>query len=297
MLTPAGGYDLSGFATAKAHTAIGDMVLVDIPFADQFIPTTGFNGFLGNVIQIETPNTHITNGFPWGLTLTLPLNINNPASLAISVSSMSFDLYYENVYFGNATLNDVALEIGPNNQATALSNYVKPSNSAVESTFFSKYLQGQTNTLQLVGNSDNILLFQEAMQSIDFNLDFPGQPYALLPYSVLETVDTVSIAMFNPIDTEINVTALNNFNIYNQSNDGYITTMLNTTLSPPFTIEPHTLEVCPQQIGVELVASVASVLYGNSSLFTVGDLTFMVGEYGPVTCELTQNFTFIGISV
>lgn len=126
------------------------------------------------MITIDSPNNHITNGYDWGLDLYFYLTIVNPTNFGIALDAMSFDIYFQGTYIGNATVNNVNLAVGTNH-VIGNSTYVNPNNTELESLFFSTYLNGNNSDVVLVGNAGNIPLMVAAASSLNINLVFPGQ--------------------------------------------------------------------------------------------------------------------------
>lgn len=300
VLTPASAFTLSGYATAMVKSQIGNLVLTNISFSNQLIQLDGFNGFKGDLIKIVQPNTHITNGYEWGLKMLLNIAFTNPSSVHIRLASLSFDYYFDGQYLGNTTLIDVDLASGVNN-VVSYSNYVKPPNATMERQFLSAYLQGNDSKIELVGNGGNIELMASALAHVRTRVLFPGQQEELLAWSILDTLapPRTTLALHNPTDSDITVYALTNFQIYTVSWEHYVT-LSNTSWSEGFPIGAHGQENT-QAIDLDVTwkdfiteVKYAAYLIGNHTLITAGEISYKIEDYGPVIVDSQQYFTMVG---
>lgn len=298
LLTPSGTFVLSGVANASVVTAIGEMVLENVSVS-QVITLDGINAFGNFAIKIQEPNNHITAGFDWGFELYLITSILNPAGCGVYMNRLSFDIFFMGTLIGNGTSGNVTLNKGENTMKV-IGKYVDPGDADLQRQFISAYLQGNSSLIQLVGNSVNIPLVQNAMSKLNVSVYFPGNQASLLEWAKLHIPPAGNLALYNPIECNVTVSNFSDFTIY-KIDWKYFTTAYDAEFDPPLVVTPGDVVVtAPIKLKLtlaEFFSIFEGYLTGNHTLLATGVVGVSIGDFGPLLLDAQQNFTLVGYEV
>lgn len=162
---------------------------------------------LAGLNQITINTIDISGGYNNGIFIDLSLTLFNPSSAVVKFSSITLDMFYQNVYVGNATLSNAVLQRGNSIlQATAVYSHPQQ-NLTLGKQFLSNFLNRQTQAVVLRGGKPTIQIMSKALAALESNVDFPGLDIKLIKAARLVVTIPIksSVRMVNPWSTDISI--------------------------------------------------------------------------------------------
>ena len=183
---------LSGTTTVNATTALGTLLLADIP-VDLTVTLVGVNNFPQvSILSFNLPS----NSPAGGIALTLQASLNNPSIATVPIGTMNLGLYYGSTRLGTVGTTGVTLVPGVN--VLNLTGNIDPAAAdlGAASEFFSLYVTGVSSLVIVRGlnaGCSPVTWVQQTVQAVTISTSFPGDTSNLI-----KSVSLGSLGMFFP---------------------------------------------------------------------------------------------------
>lgn len=102
---------ITGIGDVAINTAVGPLIASGMTL-NAPVTLEGANSFSNPPVNVST--VHMVAGYEDCIEAVISVILYNPSSVALNIGSISFKLYYKDVFLINATLNPFKLDLGPN---------------------------------------------------------------------------------------------------------------------------------------------------------------------------------------
>ncbi|KAI8332382.1 hypothetical protein BC941DRAFT_516864 [Chlamydoabsidia padenii] len=241
-------FGVSGVATTRTKTPIGEILLGGISFA---VPTS-LHGlqFLNSTPTVIT-GVDMTGGTQKALQLNINVTMGNPSDFSMSVGDVTFAMFAGSTQVGTVTLANLTLQRG-DNKVVAQANF-DPKSSSDGQKMLSTFVMGQDNLASIGGydGSTPIASLAKALSAIKIDTTLPGlkapliQSGALkvLPDTVKTSIVNVAVTIGNPFTAGLAITKVKSAATYKGMPVGNIDQDISNN---PFVINGHANGVSPQ---------------------------------------------------
>ncbi|KIY74263.1 hypothetical protein CYLTODRAFT_363931 [Cylindrobasidium torrendii FP15055 ss-10] len=257
---------LKGSADVRAHTAIGDVPIQDIPF-DVDTSLGGINGFGGTA---DLTDVSVNNGQPEYILATLTAGLDNPSNVTLHTTDIALPVTYDDTVIGRAVLDPFDLYPGAGEFDTEFHYSPADANDTKAQAFLSRFLTtGDAIPLTIDGDSDSTPYgaLQSALSDLKLDTSLKGidEPEILRKITVaisLETLITnevvITFEVHNPLDTEMHITTVQSdaridgdiYATFYADIEGFIVPPGETVQSPDV---PHVLLVKGALLSLEII--------------------------------------------
>lgn len=207
-------FEAQGAAKAIADTPVGKILLDGINF-DVMTGLIGLNGL--TTYPTIMNSVDLLGGTKDAMSLAVALTLVNPSNLNLSVGDTTFDLAYQGVILGNATLANLHLKPGRNDfNSTA---FFDPNRGAAGLESLNRFIGGMDTVLNIVGfsGSSKIESLASSLANIKLNSTLPGLSKNLVQSANLTVLNTTGVNndlassvvhLSNPFSSDLTITGI-----------------------------------------------------------------------------------------
>ncbi|KAI8340946.1 hypothetical protein BC941DRAFT_347764 [Chlamydoabsidia padenii] len=241
-------FGVSGLATTKTQTPIGEIILDGITFE---VPTSLHGLQFLNSTPTVINSVDMTGGTQEALQLDIGVTMGNPSDFSMSVGDVTFAMFAGDKQVGTVALNNLTLNRGETT-VIAKANF-DPKSSEEGQTMLSAFVMGQNSNAAIGGyeGSTPIASLAKALGALKIDTTLPGlkapliQTGALtvLPNSIQTTIVNVAVSIANPFTAGMAITKVKSAATYKGMPVGNIDQDISNN---PFVINGHATAVSPQ---------------------------------------------------
>ncbi|KAJ3073371.1 hypothetical protein HK102_006016 [Quaeritorhiza haematococci] len=267
--------------------------LGDVPFRENVV----LNGMGGLKDAKVNGPVKVLAGDTDSLTLSIPIQLNNPSNIKLSAGNIQQTLVYQGQVMGRVFMDNLVLDTGANNiQARAVFKPETPEALAAGMDLLSKFASGSDSAVQVLGSDDSspIKVLGKALSSLDIPTTLPGNNIPLITRgrvgipNVFNGKASGSFDVTNPYDVPLTI---NGFKATMTHNGKQIGSVEASFESGAFTVEPQKETRSPNfSVNVSISLGVFQSLITQGKLFVDIQSTIdaKIGEF-PVKLEYSQK--------
>ncbi|KAF8958995.1 hypothetical protein BGZ46_001857 [Entomortierella lignicola] len=308
---------LAGTADTVADTAAGQ---VTIPGVAVNVAST-LVGMNLNAGGASITNISVTGGTPQYLEIHQNVVLQNPSGLTVKVGKVDFNIGYQGVAMGVATVSNMVLVPGPNTLPAVF--HLAPTSDTVRDAFLSGFVSGASFTLDVAGStgSTSVESLKEAMASVKMSSTITGitdkliapgsaaEPDIINMLQIFNPRQTpVQVMIYNPFDTPLYIKHMNASTVWNGYNFGIVNQDVGLTVPPKSSVlSPTVTMVSPAGVGfvgtlLPFMIAYPKLLLGESAdvPFNIqSTITAVVGGAGGYTgnVQYSQADTIIKVQI
>ncbi|KAI8337106.1 hypothetical protein BC941DRAFT_353316 [Chlamydoabsidia padenii] len=241
-------FGVSGLATTKTQTPIGEITLGGITFN---VPTSLHGLQFLNSTPTVINSVDMTGGTQQALQLDIGVTMGNPSDFSMSVGDVTFAMFAESTQVGTVTLTNLTLQRG-DNTVLAKANF-DPNSSQQGQGMLTAFVMGQNSSAAIGGfeQSTAIASLVKALSAVKIDTTLPGLKEPLiqngaltvLPDTVQTSIVHVSVTIKNPFTAGLAITKVKSAATYKGMPVGNIDQDISNN---PFVISGHASGVSPQ---------------------------------------------------
>ncbi|KAI9304283.1 hypothetical protein BJ944DRAFT_153106, partial [Cunninghamella echinulata] len=241
-------FGISGIATTKTSTPIGDITLGGITFS---VPTALRGLQFLNSTPTAIKSIDMMGGTKEALQLNIGVSMGNPSDFSLSVGDVIFNMFSGATQVGTVTLANLTLQRGENN-VIAKANF-DPNSSQEGQQMLTSFVMGKASAAAIGGfeGSTPISSLAKALSDIKINTELPGLSSALIQNGVLkvlpDTVQTgvvnVAVNIANPFTADLSITSVKSSASFNELPVGNIDQDITNN---PISVKGHSKTLSPQ---------------------------------------------------
>ncbi|KAF9998936.1 hypothetical protein BGZ80_009159 [Entomortierella chlamydospora] len=259
---PSVQFYLAGTADTVADTAAGQVTIPGVAVNVASV-LTGMNLNVGGA---SITNISVTGGTSQYLEIHQNVVLQNPSGLTVKVGQVSFNIGYQGVPMGQATVSNMVLVPGPNVLPAVF--HLEPASTAVRDAFLSGFVAGASFTLDITGSADSttVTSLKDAMASVKMSSTITGitdkliatgsaaEPDALTmlqPFNERKT--PVQVMIYNPFDAPLYIKHMTATTVWNGLTFGTVDQDVGLTVPAKGTVlSPTVTMVSPAGLGFAL---------------------------------------------
>ncbi|CAO3592056.1 unnamed protein product [Absidia cylindrospora] len=241
-------FGISGMATTKTRTPIGDIVLGGIEFT---VPTSLRGLQFLNSTPTVINSVDMTGGTSKALQLDIGVTMGNPSDFSMSVGDVTFAMFVDTTQVGTVTLANLTLERG-DNKVVAKASF-DPKASQEGQGMLTSFVMGKNSATSIGGfkGSTSIASLSKALGVIKIDTTLPGLSSLLiqggalkvLPNSIETSIVNVVVSLANPFTAGLSITKVKSTATYQNMAVGNIDQDISKS---PFAVGGHKTGLSPQ---------------------------------------------------
>ncbi|ORZ08637.1 hypothetical protein BCR42DRAFT_335337 [Absidia repens] len=241
-------FGVSGIATTKTQTPIGDITLGGITFS---VPTALHGLQFLNSTPTVINSVDMTGGTQDALQLDIGVTMGNPSDFSMSVGDVTFAMFADNKQVGTVALNNLTLNRGETTVVAKAS--FDPKSSDEGQKMLSSFVMGQNSSAAIGGfdGSTAIASLAKALSAIKIGTTLPGLKSPLiqngaltvLPDTIQTSIVNVAVSIANPFTAGMAITKVKSAATYKGMPVGNIDQDISGN---PFVIGGHATGVSPK---------------------------------------------------
>ncbi|CAO3592898.1 unnamed protein product [Absidia cylindrospora] len=204
-------FGVTGIATTKTQTPIGDITLGGITFS---VPTALHGLQFLNSTATVINSVDMTGGTQEALQLDIGVTMGNPSDFSMTVGDVTFAMFAGATQVGTVTLANLTLQRGENT-VVAKANF-DPKSSQEGQGMLSSFVMGQNSSAAIGGfdGSTSIASLTKALSAVKIGTTLPGLKSPLIQSGALtvlpDTIQTnmvdVAVSIANPFTAGMAIT-------------------------------------------------------------------------------------------
>ncbi|CAO3592899.1 unnamed protein product [Absidia cylindrospora] len=241
-------FGVSGVATTKTQTPIGEITLGGITFS---VPTALHGLQFLNSTPTVINSVDMTGGTQEALQLDIGVTMGNPSDFSMSVGDVTFAMFADDKQVGTVALNNLTLNRGETTVVAKAS--FDPKSSAEGQKMLSSFVMGQNSAAAIGGfdGSTAIASLANALSAIKIGTTLPGLKAPLiqhgaltvLPDTIQSSIVNVEVSIANPFTAGMAITKVKSAATYKGMPVGNIDQDISGN---PFVIGGHATGVSPK---------------------------------------------------